>query len=128
MTKSKKSKIRKMGKQQKKQWNFCTNLLGKTKQKYFCNLDIKDLNYNKKFLKKIKHFFLDKDLQTNNIIFKDKNILVTDSSIVANTFNNYIINITDTLNLKPMPKSKSLSDLLKLLEDHFRVLKNQRKI
>ena len=117
-----------MGKQQKKQWNFCTNLLGKTKQKYFCNLDIKDLNYNKKFLKKIKHFFLDKDLQTNNIIFKDKNILVTDSSIVANTFNNYIINITDTLNLKPMPKSKSLSDLLKLLEDHFSVLKNQRKI
>ena len=117
-----------MGKQQKKQWNFCTNLLGKTKQKYFCNLDIKDLHYNKKFLKKIKHFFLDKDLQTNNIIFKDKNILVTDSSIVANTFNNYIINITDTLNLKPMPKSKSLSDLLKLLEDHFSVLKNQRKI
>ena len=79
-------------------------------------------------MKKIKHFFPDKDLQTNHIIFKDKKILVTDSSIVANTFNNYII-ITDTLNLKPsMPKSKSLSDLLKLLEDHFSVLKNQRKI
>ena len=77
----------------------------------------------------MKHFFPDKDLQTNNIIFKDKKILVTGSSIVANTFNNYIINITDTLNLKPsMPKSKSLSDLLKLLEDHFSVLKNQRKI
>ena len=56
MTKSKKSKIRKMV-NNKKQWNFCTNLLGKTKQKYFCNLNIKDLNYNKRFLKKNKTFF-----------------------------------------------------------------------
>ena len=61
--------------------------------------------------------------RTNNII-KDKNRLVTDSSIISNTFNNYFINITNTLNLKPSkPKSKSLSDLLKLYEDHLSVLK-----
>ena len=41
---------------------------------------------------------------------------------------NYFINITNTLNLKPMPKSKSLPDFLKLDQDHFSVLKNQRKI
>ena len=60
--------------------------------------------------------------------FKDKNRLGTDSSIIANTFNNYFINITNTLNLKPsMPKSKSLPDLLKLYDDHFRVLKIREK-
>ena len=57
----------------------------------------------KSFGKNIKRFFSDKGLQTNNIILKDKNRLVTDSSIIANTFNNYFIDITNTLNLKPMP-------------------------
>ena len=82
---------------------------------------MKDLNDNKRFWKENKTFyFSDKGLQTNNIILKDKNRLVTDSSIIANTFHNYFINITNTLNLKPhMPKSKSLSNLLKLYKDHF---------
>ena len=53
----------------------------------------------KGFWKKIKPFFSDKGLQTNNIILKDKKRLVTDSSIIANTFNNYFINIANTLNL-----------------------------
>ena len=33
----------------KRQRNFCTNLLRKTKQKYFCNLNMEDLNDNKRF-------------------------------------------------------------------------------
>ena len=62
---------------------------------------MKDLNDNKRFWKENKTFyFSDKGLQTNNIILKDKNRLVTDSSIIANTFNNYFINITNTLNFK----------------------------
>ena len=89
---------------------------------------MKDLNDNKRFWKKMKPFFSDKGLQTNNIIFKDKKRLVTDSSIIANTFNSYFINITSTLNLKSsMLKSKSLSDLLKLYENHFSVLKVKEK-
>ena len=68
----------------------------------------------KSFGKKIKHFFLSKGLQTNSIICKGKNKLVTDSQI-------------KTLNLKPMPKSTSFSDLLKPYEDHFSVLKIKEK-
>ena len=56
----------------KRQRNFCTNLLRKTKQKYFRNLNMNNLNDNKRFWKKIKPFFLDKGLQTNNNILKDK--------------------------------------------------------
>ena len=62
---------------------------------------MKDLSDNKKFWKKMKPFFSVKGLQTNNIIFKDKNRLVTEISVIANTFNNHFINITNNLNLKP---------------------------
>ena len=62
---------------------------------------MKDLNDNKKFWKKMKPFFSVKGLQTNNIIFKDKNRLVTEISVIANTFNNHFVNITNNLNLKP---------------------------
>ena len=48
--------------------------------------------------------------------------------IIANTFNNYFINITNTLNLKPsLSKCKSLSDSVKLYEDHVSVLKIKEK-
>ena len=46
---------------------------------------MKNLNGSKRFWKKVKPFFSDKGLQTNNIL-KYKNRLVTDSSIIANTF------------------------------------------
>ena len=49
---------------------------------------MEDLNDNKRFWKKIKPFFSDEGLHTNNILLKDKKRLVTDSSIIANTFNN----------------------------------------
>ena len=54
----------------KEQQNFCTNLIWKTKQKYLCNLNMKDLNDNKKFWKKVKPFLSDKFLQ--NSYFKIK--------------------------------------------------------
>ena len=41
----------------KKQRNFCTDLLKKTRSEYFRNLNIKDLNDDKKFWKRIKPFF-----------------------------------------------------------------------
>ena len=56
----------------KKERNFYTNLLKKTKSEHFCNLNIKELNDNKKFWKKIKPLFSDKSLETNDIIPKEK--------------------------------------------------------
>ena len=55
---------------------------------------MKDLNYSKRYWEKLKPFFSDKGLQTNNIILKNKNRLFTDVSIIANTCNNYFVNIT----------------------------------
>ena len=46
----------------KHQRNFCTRLLRKTKFDYFRNLNVKNLNDNKKSWKKIKPLFSDKGL------------------------------------------------------------------
>ena len=101
----------------KKQRNFCTNLLKKTKSEYFRNLNIKELNDNKKFWKKIKPFFSDKGLETNNIILKEKNELITNSSTLVN---NYFTNITSTLKLKRSPpKFPSIPNLLIHYRDHM---------
>ena len=108
----------------KKQRNFCTNLLRKTKNDYFRCLNIKDLNDNKKFWKKVKPFLSDKVLENNNIILKGKDELITDSSTLANLFNNYFINIKNTLKLKKSPsKFQSLSKLLTHYKDHLSIQK-----
>ena len=105
----------------KKQRNFCTNLLKKTKSEYFRNLNIKELNDNKKFWKKIKPFFSDKGLETNNIILKEKNELITNSSTLVN---NYFTNITSTLKLKRSPpKFPSIPNLLIHYRDHMSIKK-----
>ena len=48
-----------------KKSNFCVNLLRKTKQEYFENINVKYINDNKKFWKTIKPFFSNKGLNTN---------------------------------------------------------------
>ena len=108
----------------KKQRNFCTNLLKKTKSEYFRNLNTKELSDNKKFWKKIEPFFSDKGLETNNIILKEKTELITNSSTLANLFNNYFINITSTLKLKQSPpKFPSITNLLIHYRDHMNLEK-----
>ena len=56
--------------------------LTQTKSEYFLNLNIKDLNDNKKFWKKL-NLFWDKYLETNYIILKEKSELITNSSTLA---------------------------------------------
>ena len=67
------------------------------------NLNIKDLNDNKKFLKKVKPFFSEIVLETN-IILKEKSELITNSSTLPYLFNNYFINITSTLTKTLFPE------------------------
>ena len=50
----------------------------------------KNLNDNKKIWKKIKPIFSNKGLKSNNIMLKEKEELVTESSIITNIF---IINL-----------------------------------
>ena len=75
-------------------------------------------------MEKIKPFFSDKGLENNNIILK-QNELITNSSTLANLFNNYFINITSTWKLKQSPsKFPSIPNLL----IHYRDLTSIKKI
>ena len=81
----------------KYQQNCYTYLLRKITYNYVRNPNVKNLNDNKKFWKKIKSFFTNKGLASNNIVLKEKGNLITHNQKLANT---YFINITDTLQLK----------------------------
>ena len=61
----------------KKQRNFCVNLLRKTKKEYFENINVKDINDNKKFWKTIKPFFSNKGLNTNKLMLIENNNLTS---------------------------------------------------
>ena len=61
----------------KKQRKFCVNPLRKTKTEYFQKLNVKELSNNRKFSKTIKPFFSNKDLNSNKLMLKENNRLIT---------------------------------------------------
>ena len=83
-----------------KQRDFCVNFLRKTKKEYFENINVKDINDNKKFWETIKPFFSNKGLNTNKLMLIEDNNLISEESVLANTMNRYFTNITQQLNLK----------------------------
>ena len=84
----------------KKQRNFCVNLLRKTKTEYFQKLNVKDLSDNRKFWKTIKPFFSNKDLNSNKLMLKENNRLITEEKELATVMNTFFVNITESLDLK----------------------------
>ena len=96
----------------KKQRNFCVNLLRKTEKEYFENVHVKDINDNKKLWKTIKPFFSNKGLKTNKLMIIEKNNLISEEFVLANTINQYFNSITKQLNLKKSPQLKHLEDSL----------------
>ena len=92
----------------KKQRNLCVNLLRNTEKDYFQKLNIKDLTDNKKFWKIIKPFFSIKGLNSNTLILREKDVLITDEKALATLINKYFVNITADIDLKR--DSETLSD------------------
>ena len=77
-----------------KQRNFCTNLLKKTKRRFFSKLKIKNVCDNKKFWKTIKPYFSDKGTQASKWLLLENEEAVSDEKQIAQIFNKYFINIT----------------------------------
>ena len=84
----------------KKYRNYCVALVKKEKKKYFNNLDLKDLQDNKKFWKKIKPLFSEK-LKTKSKItlIEDENV-ITDGEKVANKLNDYFVEAVQNLDIE----------------------------
>ena len=84
----------------KKQRNSYVNFLYKTKTEYFQKLNVKDLSDNRKFWKTIKPFFSSRGLNSNKLMLKENNRLITEEKELATIMNNFFVNITESLDLK----------------------------
>ena len=94
-----------------KKQQFLCKPFKKNKKEYFENIDVNDINYNKKFWKTIKSFFSNKGLNTNKLMLIDNNNLISEGSVFANTINQYFTNITKQMNIKKSPQLKNLEDI-----------------
>ena len=109
----------------KKQRNFCVSLLRKTKRNYFKNVKIQDITDNKKFWKTIRPYFSDKGYNQTKITIVEKDSIITDEKKFATLMNNYFINITKNLDLKPstVPNTSDIDEVTKHFDDHISVCK-----
>ena len=81
----------------KKQRNKCVKMLRQAKFDYYKTLDVKCLTDNRKLWKIVKPLFSDKIQASSKITLLENEVLVTDDKEVAEIFNEYFANITDSL-------------------------------
>ena len=65
---------------------------------------------NKKFWNTVKPFFSDNKVSNENITLVDNNEIISDDSIVADTFNTYFSNAVKSLNINIKPEFIEQSD------------------
>ena len=80
-------------------------------------MNLKDLTDNKKFWKIIKPFFSNKGLNSNKLMLREKDVLITDEKALATLMNKYFVNITANLDLKR--DSETLSDTSTIFSSIF---------
>ena len=109
----------------KKQRNFCVSLLRKTKRNYFKNVKMQDITDNEKFWKTIRPYFSDKGYKQTKISIVEKDSIITDEKKIAVLMNNYFINITKNLDLKPstISNTSDIDKVTKYFDDHISVCK-----
>ena len=106
------------------------NLLRKTKDDYFQNLNIRNLSDNRKFWKTIKQYFSNKGLNSNKFLLKEKGNLVSNKKQLATIMNSFFINITKGLELKEKNEinANTLEDVLDALNSHPSIERIRRTV
>ena len=82
------------------QRNVCSSLLKKTKRKYYGNLNPAFISDNKKFWKKVKPFFSDKVITSDNIALLENGDISEDDTEVSDIFNNFFSNAVKNLDIE----------------------------
>ena len=77
--------------------NYCVNLLRRTKNNHFDNINIISIADNKRFWKIVKSFLSDKISHKEIINLVENGTILRDDQIVADTFSNYFKNIVKHL-------------------------------
>ena len=69
------------------------------KKQYYGSLNINHITDNKNFWMVVKPNFSNKIIGTNRVILRDDGKIISDTEKVADTFNNFFVNIDNTLNI-----------------------------
>ena len=86
----------------RKQRNYCTSLLRKSKRSYFMKLNPSDISDNKKFWQNVKPFFSEKSAQSSRKIkLLENGVIHDDDATVAQDFGKYFSSIVDNLDIQP---------------------------
>ena len=95
----------------KKQRNICVSLLRKAKRNHFEDLSIVDVTDNKKFWKRVKPLFGNNIKGNPNIALVESNDLTTDEKSLAETFNNYFVNVVSNLGINILDDKSGKGDV-----------------
>ena len=82
-----------------KQKNFCVSLLRKIKREYFANLNEKNTTDNRKFWQTVKPFLSEKNESREKKALVKSEEIISDDVEVANTLNNYFLNVIKNLKI-----------------------------
>ena len=111
----------------KRQRNFCTTLIRKTKRNFYNNLNVNKITDNKSFWKTVKPSFTEKTLKDEKIVLVENDTTFSEENEIAEIFRSYFDGIVDGLNIKRCEISKDHSDpilnAIKTFEKHPSILK-----
>ena len=82
-----------------KQRNICISLVKKAKQNYFKNLDLKEINRNKKVWATVKPLFSNKIKSAESIYSDESGEIIRNEVKVANVFNTYFVNMVSNMGI-----------------------------
>ena len=87
----------------KRQSNFCTTLIKKTKRNFYNNLNVnksKRLPINRSFWNTIKLSFIEKTLKDEKIVLTENDTTFSEENKIAEIFRSYFDGIVDGRNIK----------------------------
>ena len=112
------------------QRNICSKMNFKTQREFYSNLDISHIDSNTKFLRTFKPLLSDRyDPGGGKIVLVENQEIISDDTIIANTFNNYFTNITSVLDIKDWNNPESTTSEINLNEkaDYIERIKEKFK-
>ena len=109
----------------RKQRNKCVNLVRQARRNFFTNLDIRQVQNNKRFWKTVKPLLSNKSKSSDKIILTEHDSIITDNEEIAETLNDYFINIVDSFKI---PTGISNLNDIHYMTDFFRNHHSTNKI
>lgn len=116
------------------QRNKCTRIIRDAKKNFYRRLDIKKIKDNKAFWKIVKPNFSEKACKDKITSLVENDEVIRDKSKIAETMNDYYVHITDSLDIKSIPKVPvdgadlcEISKIIKSFANHPSILSINQK-